>query len=327
MDKRDLLKSIEEAAANKSISRDELMSAFDAGSKTSVPTREPIHVSVSEILYYIGGAIVFIGIGILVFQNWTTLPDLAKILVTLGSAIAAFVVAVMFDRTPNMGRLGLAFHFLGSLLLPIGISVTSNVMGYTINETSTQSVVSVILVLAFSGLFYYLRKDLFLIFLVFAATWFFFAFTNFMAAGNPGFILADEFTQYRFLLVGLAFMLVGYYFTQINKPHLSGFLYGIGSLAFLGTALALGGFYPEQNAFWELIYPALVFGILFLSVYLKSRSFLVFGAIFLMGYIFKITTEYFREGLGWPLSLVIIGFALIGVGYLTVYLNKRYLSK
>ena len=78
--------------------------------------------------------------------------------------------------------------------------------------------------------------------------------------------------------------------------------------------------------FWELIYPGLVFGALFLSVHIKSKAFLTWGTLFLMAYILKITSEYFSSGLGWPLALVIAGLAMIGVGYMSLSLKKKYLS-
>jgi uncharacterized integral membrane protein len=59
---------------------------------------------------------------------------------------------------------------------------------------------------------------------------------------------------------------------------------------------------------------------------MKSKSFLTFGAIFLVTYVFKITAEYFTDGLGWPLVLVIVGLAIIGIGYLAFSLKKKYMS-
>ena len=97
-------------------------------------------------------------------------------------------------------------------------------------------------------------------------------------------------------------------------------------MGFLGAALALGGWSPQQNIFWELIFPGLVFGIIFLSVYLKNKSFLVFGALYLMAYIIKITSEYFSQSLGWPLALVLAGFMLMGIGYFAFYLNQKYIK-
>jgi hypothetical protein len=45
-----------------------------------------------------------------------------------------------------------------------------------------------------------------------------------------------------------------------------------------------------------------------------------------MIYILKITGEYFQDGLGWPLALVLAGLALIAVGYVAVYVNNKYLA-
>lgn len=78
--------------------------------------------------------------------------------------------------------------------------------------------------------------------------------------------------------------------------------------------------------FLGVAFPVLVFGVIFLSVYLKSKAFLTWGTLFLMAYILKITSEYFSSGLGWPLVLVIAGFAMIGVGYASLSFGKKYLG-
>ena len=127
-------------------------------------------------------------------------------------------------------------------------------------------------------------------------------------------------------MAGLSYMFLGYSFADTDRKGLSPALYGFGALSFLTAAFTLGGYSPNQNLFWELIFPGLAFGVLFMSVYLRARSFLVFGTMFLMFYIFKITHEYFTSGFGWALSLIIMGFALMGLGYLAFYLNKKYIS-
>jgi hypothetical protein len=88
----------------------------------------------------------------------------------------------------------------------------------------------------------------------------------------------------------------------------------------LGAGLSLGGF-------WDILYIGLVFGVILLSVYLKSRAFLIFGALFLMAYLIKITGEYFADTIGWPIALIFAGFAVIGVGFVAYYINKEYISK
>lgn len=48
-------------------------------------------------------------------------------------------------------------------------------------------------------------------------------------------------------------------------------------------------------------------------------------AIFIPGYLSGI--EYFKDSLGWPLALVISGMMLMGVGFLTFRLKRRYLNE
>jgi len=154
-------------------------------------------------------------------------------------------------------------------------------------------------------------------------TWFFFALTNWMVSGN---FIDWKFYMYRLLMVGVVYMLMAHYFAKFKRAFLCGFLNGFGSLFFLGSALLLGGWQPKQNIFWELIYPILVFGILFLSIRVKSKSFLIWGALSLMIYVPKITSEYFVSGLGWPLALVIMGLAMIAIGYGAFTVNKNIYS-
>jgi hypothetical protein len=51
---------------------------------------------------------------------------------------------------------------------------------------------------------------------------------------------------------------------------------------------------------------------------------LIIGTGALVVYIFKITGEYFADSLGWPLALIVAGFAMIAIGSLFVRLNRKY---
>jgi len=173
--------------------------------------------------------------------------------------------------------------------------------------------------------YFVFRKAIFVLLSTLYSTWFFFSVTSYLFSSGPRF---DEgkFYLYRVLIAGIAFVLLGHAFSKTANEPLSGFLNNFGLLGFLGAALALGGWKTSQNAFWEMIYPGIVFGIIFLSVHVKRKSFLVWGTIFLMAYLMKLTSEYFSKGLGWPFALVVAGFALIGVGYMSVSVNRKYLK-
>ena len=324
MDKKDLLRHIQTLASQRAITKEEMNSAFDAGINNDVTEERSPQTGISHILYYIGGAVVFLGISVLIWQHWRALNSLTKVLSTLGSGIAAYIAAVLLGQEERFEFASRAFYFISALVMPLGLHVTFYVAGCDTGSPGIQSVVSGILLVTF--LFSYLanRKTVFMLFNIIFGTWLFFSFTSFIVGGLPGF--GWEFSAYRVLCIGLAFALLGYYFTETPHYVLTGALYGFGVFCFLGAALALGSWKPQQNWFWELIFPGLVFGVMFLSVYLKSKAFLTFGSLYLIAYIFKITGEYFAESLGWPLVLVLTGLGLIAIGYLHFNLKRKYLS-
>jgi hypothetical protein len=302
--KEEILQYIRMLAEQKVITKDELIEAYDSGSGIKQDIVLTKKVGVAEILYYIGGAIVFLGISILLWENWSILGFVTKVLVTFGLGIAAYFVGLFFIRYERTETPGSAFYFISALVTPIGLGVIFDNMGFDASSYGSQSLISGIMLMTYLLSLFLFRKNIFTLFSILFGTWFFFSITSWMISGAPYF--NDwKFYMYRILVAGVAYMLIGYAFSKNERAPLSGFLYGFGILGFLGAALALGGWEPNQNVFWELIYSGLVFGALFLSVHIKSKAFLTFGTIFLMAYIIKITLEYFSSGLGWPSLLLL----------------------
>jgi len=318
--KEEALTYVKTLAEKNIITKNELDRAYSSG---SIVTADVAPAGIQSILYYIGGAIVFVGIAILVGQNWSALGFATKVLATLGTSVAAYIVGLLFCEDPKTEKAGYAFYLISALVMPVGLYVVFDNFGFDVASYEIQSIISAILFGMYASSYVLFRKNVFALFSIFFGTWLFFSLTGLIAGGI---YFDDTFDQYRILAVGASYMLLGYSFSESERAPLTGFLYGFGILGFLGSALALGGWDPNQNIFWELVYPLLVFGALFLSVYVKNKAFLVFGTIFLMGYIFKITSEYFSSGLGWPLVLVITGLAMIGVGYMSISLKNKYLS-
>jgi len=324
MDKHEVLLSITKLSASNLVTKDEVIEAFEGGQSKRAPSLTN-NVGLSEVLYFIGALIVFIGIAVLIGQNWSTLNSFTKILATLGFGVVAYFVGVLLNKEEKYGGLGFAFHLIAALAIPLGLGVTFNQAGFDATSSGMQSLIAAILFAMYISSYFVFKRSIFTFFSIAYATWFFFVFTNFLIGSNPTFSTAD-FYEYRVLFVGISYIFLGLYLSSTLQKDLTEVLYGSGSLFFLGAALALGGWKPSQNYVWELIYPGLIFVVLYLSVYLKSKSFLTFGTLFLMIYILKITGEYFSETLGWPISLMFCGIALIGVGYYAFTLNKKYLS-
>lgn len=323
MDKQTLLEAVSAMVAEGNLSEAELTVACREAVGGDPAERQ---TNYSTVLYFIGGGVVVMGIVALIAQIWDDLGSVMHVVVTLGPGLAAFVVGVLLGRRRWLGAAGAAFFLIAALILPLGLAVTLDEAGLHPDHLEWQSVISLILVGAFTAAYLLVRSNSPLLYAIGFATWAFFAITGWIAGPNPRFGEL-EFFEYRTLAVGLAYLVLAFAFAETPRRALSGLLYSLGSIAVLGAALSLGGWKPSQNVFWELIFPGLVFLVLYASVHLKSRELLAVGSLFLASYLVKITNEYFTDSLGWPLALVISGLALMGVGYLTLRLKRRYLNE
>ena len=309
-----------------STSREEVLSFVG-----EVERKEVLHggareegLSVTQILYYIGGAIVVVGIAVFVGQKWNELSSFFRIFMTLGSGIACFVAAALLSVDLRLGRLPDAFHLMAALLFPTGIFVTLNELGFRGGDWGPGLIfLSLAAAYALASVVY--RRNLLFLFTIIFGTIATLLLTDAMVAGEPIFD-GGRYAAYRILGIGLSYCVFAYAWRDTPRRELSGVLYGFGSLGVLASALALGGWKPDAYLAWEITYPGLAFGAMFLSLWLRSRSMLVFGAIAVMAYIGKITAEYFADSLNWPLMLILAGFVLIGMGYLTYHLNRKYLG-
>lgn len=323
--KQEILEYIRMLAEKNIVSKDELEAAYDAGRGMQHDIVLKKKVGITEILYYIGGGIVFLGIAILVSQNWSSLGFISKLLATFVTGIAAYIVGVLFTRQARTEPVGAAFYLISALVLPIGLYVLFDNAGYDASSAGTQSFIAALLLGMYLGSYFLFRKNIFVLFTILYATWLYYG-VGALLLGSGTYSFDVNFYGYLSLIASLAYLFLGYAFSKNARSSLSGFLYGFGIFGFLGSALALGGLGSDQNIFWVIVYPGFVFGALFLSVYLKSKAFLTWGTIYLMVYILKLTAEFFSSGLGWPLALVLAGLALIGVGSVSLKIKKKYLS-
>ncbi len=329
MNKQELLQELALKLESGDLTQTEIMQAIGAGTEpASEDASESSHSAsrLSAVLYFIGGGVVFLGLAFLIAQQWQGFSSTMRIFVTLGSGLAAFVVGVLFVNQARLGAAGPAFFLIAALLLPGGLLVTYDEFGIKIDTTFVQIQIAGILLAAYLTAYLNMRRNVLLTFAFIFGSWLFMATMDFMVRGVPWF---DHwrFFSYSVLLLGIAYMLLAYSFAETERGVLSGWLYSFGAIGFLSAGLALGGWKPSQSVVWEALYPGLVFAIIFLSTYLKSKALLVFGSLALGIYLTKITAQYFSDSIGWAFALVIIGFLLMGVAFLAVRLNHRYVSQ
>lgn len=341
-DKGEILGQISDMAEKEILTRAEVVQAFEAGRLRNAPGGSSVsavgaeprlgvqhsqpakkRIGVAEILFYIGGAVVFLGLAFMVGQNWKTLGAAPRLLLTLGAGIAAYYAGLALSRDEKTEMASPAFFLISALIMPVGLYVVFDSAGVKVSGYGYQVIISGIMLGVYLTSYYVFRRSLFVLFSILFGTWLFFSITSFLIMQGPQFDL-EKFYLYRVVAAGLAYLLLGHAFGNGKHAPIAGFLNNAGLIAFLGAALILGGWEPSQNVFWEVFYPGFVFAALFLSVSLRSTAYLVWGAIFLIAYLTKITMEYFSKSMGWPAALIFAGLMLIGVAYLTVSLRRRY---
>ncbi len=321
MDKKALLDGISKLAGEGRISRLEILSAFDDGKAETKSMR----VSISQLLYFLGGLIVVIGIGVLINQNWDGLNDFTRILSSLGSGIAAYFVGIILNRRKQFANLANSFFLISAIVIPIGLHVVFHIAGFNVGSDNLQILISALSTAVFFASWFLYKKQMFLFFVIAYFTWLFFAVTNLYFDG----VVSDHYEYYRFLAVGVSYCFLARSLSQRKGDFLSGVLYGFGSLFYLSAALLLTGdsYGNDLSVFWTVLMPFIALGTIFLSVSLRTTSFLVMGTIFLILWIFKTTADFFADALGWPLALVIIGLLLMALGFVVIRVHKKYLAQ
>lgn len=121
------------------------------------------------------------------------------------------------------------------------------------------------------------------------------------------------------LITGVCVMLTAYGLQKEGRYHrLIGLNYFIGSIMFYS-----GLFDLVQDTPVELLYLAVTAAILYACVVLQSRALLLTTVIAMLAFIGYFSAEHFANSLGWPVTLVLIGVAFLGVGTIAIKVKRR----
>lgn len=324
MNKEELLQELSAKIRSGELTNDELVRRLSLAS--SLPTEAPSHetlparFSVTKMLYVLGAAIVVIGIVIFVSQVWSDIGSFSRIAITLGMGLLLTVLGSILLKSKPDPTIGTVFHAIGGVLIPGGAMVALTELNVDFSTVwPITNMFGVIFV--FYLLLNFVHKNVVLtLFSVFNGT----AFIYFLVAAitDASFYNNGDLYTYLTMIIGASYMLFGYSFRDGWNKKLSPVLYLLGITGILGAAFSQ----VFDSVFWQMIYFVLIIGGLFLSVHLKNRNILIMSTLFLIAHISYITSEYFADSLGWPISLIVLGFMFIGLGYASVNINKKYIA-
>ncbi len=121
------------------------------------------------------------------------------------------------------------------------------------------------------------------------------------------------------VMTGVCVMLTAYGLQQEERhDRLAVLGYFIGSILFYS-----GLFDLVQDTPVELLYLAVTAAILYVCVVLQSRALLLTTVFAMLGFIGYFSAEHFANSLGWPVTLILMGVAFLGVGTMAIKVKRR----
>jgi len=273
--------------------------------------------SLTRLLYVVGGLLVILGIVYFMSQLWDGMNTPMRILITLGMGLVFASVGSVFLILEPERDIGNVFHAIGGCLVPGGALVTLDELVPGVSTTGPVALTMGLVFVFYLALVLYHQRVVVNFFAFASGTAFIYLLSDSLmpAAGA-------DYYAYLTMVLGLSYVLYGIAFTGGWNDRLLPVLYFFGPLGFYGAAFSR----VANTRVMEILFPFLAFGGLALSVLLlKSRVALVLSTLAVIGYIIYLTTEYFANSLGWPVALIFLGFIIIGLGYLSVNLNRRFL--
>lgn len=321
MDKNEILKNIELQISEGKISKEDLLNIANA--EHVVVHHEDSSKKIINTFYIIGAIIAIIGVVILVAQNWFEIGFFGRLLVTLGISLGAYVVGILLNKKEQKNVSQVMF-FISAILAPLSAYVLINKAGIKYSWLVGFNT-SFVLLIIYSAAFWVSKKSI-LVFINFGlGAWVYLSLVSKIISSTN----FTDLSKWSIMILGLSYVLLTYAYQKSSlnsdasehkeKNIIQNILYGLGTLGVLGAGITMDGNF-------DLIYIALIFAAFYMSIFLKSRSMLLFGAIFLIAHIIKLTSRYFVDSLGWPVALIFVGFFVIGVGYFSVYLSRKFIS-
>lgn len=289
----------------------------------SVESESSIGEKLIHSLYAIGALILLIGIVILLVQNWTDIGFSGRILSTLGVSVISYVIALLLSNKED-NPLSEVLFAISAIVSPIGIYVLLRESGYEINE-NTFLIYSLILSVFFGITKFFSKSKIIILVTVFFSTSFYFSaiYKMFKSLYLNNF---DDIIKIAVIVLGLAYFLIAYGYDLLikNKNQIlkmedkavSGVLYTLGSPAIIIPFMTYDGFF-------DFITLLIIFAIAYLGFIVRSKIVFFISSIALVIQISMITWEYFRNSIGWPIMLIIIGVVIIATAFVSINISKK----
>jgi len=272
------------------------------------PAPEKVSKWLPRILGYLGATFVFGGLALFIGMQWDDLSSPARVIITYGPGLIAFILGIITLNDERFIRASTPLFLKSAILQPTGMFVYLHEYADGNDGQLAALLVFGLVAIQFLVTFCFYRRT--------SLLFFGYLFWN-SAVG----ILMDRAGVSGEILgigLGLSIMIVAWAMDRTPHRAIAPFWYFIGSIGLLWSI-----FDVVEHTALDMSYLAVATGMMFLSVRMQSRTLLIVSTGALLGYLGYFTDEYFKDVIGWPIALMVMGGMLIGISYWAVKMSRK----
>jgi hypothetical protein len=309
--KSDALAEIIAIATRNGISAAEIASAFAHLQQPSAQAEESGSI-LKKIFSYIGAILIFSGLCAFVGMMWDDMGSIARITVTLGTGFFAFIMALACAADARYERATTPLYLVAALFQPAGIFVMLDEYSRGGDPRHGVLLMATFMILQ-QGLTFWKKQST-----VLAFTTTFFTATFFATLMD----VIDIPQDWTGIVISIAVLSAAQLMNKSRHAAIAPFWFFVSSIGLLWSTFDL-----VENTIFEIIYLGLTALLIFFSTLFRSRTLLLNGTIGMLCYIGYFTAEHFANNVGWPLVLILIGVAFLGLGSFALKLNNKYIAQ
>ena len=284
-----------------------------AGAMGQTPAAETrLRGVIVTVLGILGGTFVFAGVGVFIALQWDDMNAWSRVVVTLGSGIAALVLSIMAARDPRFARAHTPLLLMAAALEPIGMFVTFDEFGTGGDWRWASLVTFGAMALQFGALVQVLKRSTPVFLTMLFATSFWWTLLD----------LADVDDEVGEIVLGGSILLASIGISRTRHRDITPVWFFVGGAAFL-----YGVFDAVERTSFEILFLAVAAGMVYLSVVVHSRALLAIATLAILAYTGWFTGEHFAESIGWPLALIAFGIFMIGLSAVAYRIDRAYIRQ
>ena len=274
-------------------------------------TGQPAARSIPRLFYYIGGILIFAGIGIFTTSFWQDIGFGGQVLVTLGIGFFCYLMGLAAVKEARFEKAATPLFLISSLLQPTGILLVLE--HFSTKPDPAMGVlimVGIMLAQQVPTLIALKRSVLMFTSLLFYGI----AFT---AAFDVMTVLTID-MEWIGLVLGTSYLMISAGLARSEHYAITPFWFFVGATVFLISLFDI-----VEDTTLELLYLGAGAVMVYIGTVLASRVMVFMGTLSMLCYIGYFSYEHFQDSLGWPLVLIIIGISFMALGSLALKLSAR----